>query len=166
MEAAPWVRSQSPVHVCCSRMHRASPVVLCWRPGMRPMLGLRLSAPSLVWWGREHREFRVQMHRRMRHTIATAIERERYGIGDPDPPLLQCPRSAVLPRSSSMALLQPSADRAHVWQGDAPQRKCLSEMYDDHDRGAAEAVAEAVSCLRTMQSLWFLRVRRETNVMF
>jgi hypothetical protein len=102
----------------------------------------------------------------MRPTIATAIERERYGIGDPDPPLLQCPRSAVLPRSSSMALLQPSADRAHVWQGDAPQRKCLSEMYDDHDRGAAEAVAEAVSCLRTMQSLWFLRVRRETNVMF
>ena len=109
----------------------------CRRPGMRPMLGLRISVPSLAWWGREHREFRVQIHLRMRHTLATAIERERYGSCDPGPPLLQCPRSSVLPRSSSMALFQPGADRAHVWQGDAPQRKCLSEMYDDNDRGAA-----------------------------
>jgi len=87
---------------------------------MRPMLGLRIATPSPAWWGREPREFRVQIHLRMRHTSATAIERERYGICDPDPPLLQCPRSAVLPRSSIMALLQPDADRAQVGQGDAP----------------------------------------------
>src|SRR5262245_7306011 len=118
-------------------MHRASPGVLCSRTGMRPMLGLRLSAPSPAWWGRGHRAFRVQVHLRMRHTSATAMERERYGLCDPDPPLLQCPRSAVLPRSASMALLQPGADRTQVWQGDAPERKCLSAMYDDNDRGAA-----------------------------
>src|SRR5215510_4953616 len=74
------------------------------RPGMRPMLGLHISTPSLAWWGREHRACRVHMHLRMRHTLATAIERERYGLCDPAPPLLQCPRSSVLPPSSSMAL--------------------------------------------------------------
>src|SRR5262245_43112277 len=127
-------------------MNRASPVVLCGRPSMRPLLGLRLSTPSPAWGGREHRACRGHMYRRMRHPSATAMERERYGVCAPYPPLLQCPRSAVLPCSSRMALLQPGADRAQVWQGDASERKCLSAMYDDHDRGAAYAVGEAVSC--------------------
>src|SRR4030095_15293142 len=65
------------------------------------------------------------------------IERERYGTCDPLPPLLQRPPSAVLPRSASMALLHPGADRAHVRRGDAPHRKYLSEMYDDDARDAA-----------------------------
>ena len=34
--------------------------------------------------GPEHREFRVQIHPRMRYTIATAIERERYVICEYD----------------------------------------------------------------------------------
>src|SRR5690348_11126816 len=51
-----------------------------------------------------------------------------------------------------MALFQPGADRAHVWRGDAPQRKRLSEMYDNNERG----LAEAVSLLRTTKSLSFL----------
>ena len=65
------------------------------------------------------------------------IERERYGTCDPPPPLLQRPPSSVLPRSASMALLHPGADRAHAWRGDAPHRKYLSEMYDDDARDAA-----------------------------
>jgi hypothetical protein len=100
----------------------------------------------------------------MRYTIATIIERERYGICDPDLPLLQFSRSSVLPRSSRMALFQPGADRAYVWQGAALQRKGLSKMYDDNERGAAQAVSDTVSVLRTTQSLWFLGGRRDTNV--
>src|SRR5262249_43498597 len=117
-----------------------------------------------AWWGREHRDFRVQMHLRMRYT--TAIVRERYGTIDPDPPFLQYPCPAVLPRSSRMALLQPRADRAHVWQGDAPQRKCLSAMYDEHERGSVYAVSETVSVLRTTPSRGVLGVRREQRVRF
>jgi hypothetical protein len=33
--------------------------------------------------------------------------------------------------------LHPGADRAHVWRGEAPHRKYLSEMYDDDARDAA-----------------------------
>ena len=65
------------------------------------------------------------------------IERERYGTCDPLPPLLQPPPSSVLPRSASMALFHPGADRAHVRRGDAPLRKYLSDMYDDDARDAA-----------------------------
>src|SRR5262245_11802673 len=63
-----------------------------------------------------------------------------------------------------MALFQPRADRAHVWQGDAPQRKCLSAMYNDHERGAVYAVSDTVYVLRTTQSRGFLVVRREQRV--
>ena len=116
------------------------------------MLGLRMSATSLAWWGREHREFRAQIHLRMRHPIATAIERERYGSCDPGPPLLQYPRPSVLPRSSRMALFQTGADRAHVWRGDALHRKYLSEMYDDSARGTASTVSEAIAFPRRPKS--------------
>ncbi len=77
------------------------------------------------------------MHLLMHYNIATDLERERYGTCDPAPPLLQRPRSSVLPLSASMALFHPGADRAHVWPGYALQRKCLSEMYYDNERGAA-----------------------------
>jgi hypothetical protein len=38
-------------------------------------------------------------------------------------------------------------------------------MYDDNERGAAEAVSETISVLCTTTSFWFLVVRRDTNVM-
>jgi len=45
MGRATWVRfPRSPVH-SSSLPSRASPVMRSWRPGMRPMLGLRIAAP-------------------------------------------------------------------------------------------------------------------------
>ena len=112
------------------------PVVSMHEPGA-VLHGARPACHATHGGERAHRALRVPRPLLMRYNSAADMERKRYGNCDSDPPLLQRSRFAVLPRSSSMALFHPGADRAHVWRGDAPHRKCLSAMYDDNDRGAA-----------------------------